>query len=294
MSRRSSRADFRRQLDEGFVLAPGVYNALFAKLVERTGFRCVYMTGFGTAARYGYPDTGLITQTEMLANIRAICAATALPVIADADTGYGNAVNVTRTIRLWEQAGAAALHLEDQVFPKRCGFMRGKAVIPVDEAVGKLRAALDARSDGLVVIARTDALAVNGWEDVIVRVGAYRDAGADLVFVDGIRTRDDLDTYSRELAMVGFPCLYNGTLADPEEVERLGFKVQILAGLALGAVYSSATAAMTALRESGSIDDIFSRYDQPPDGEDINELLGLGEAYESERLYAAAEIGANR
>jgi 2-methylisocitrate lyase-like PEP mutase family enzyme len=239
------RTELRRQLQRGFVLAPGIYNAAFAKLVEETGFECAYMTGFGTAARYGVADVGLITQTEMLANVRAICSATQLPVIADADTGYGNALNVTRTVRSWERAGAAALHIEDQVFPKKCGFMRGKQVIPLDEALAKLRAALDARGDGLVVIARTDTLAVNGWEDVVARTRAFADAGADLVFVDGIRTRDDLTTYANELVKAGLPCLYNGAL-DPKEVERLGFKVQILAGLALGAVHNSLTAAMPA------------------------------------------------
>jgi 2-methylisocitrate lyase-like PEP mutase family enzyme len=247
----SVRANLRQQLEKGFVLAPGVYNAISAKLVEQTGFSCVYMTGFGTAARYGYPDTGLITQTEMVSNLRGICSATQLPVIADADTGYGNAVNVTRTVRLWEQAGAAALHIEDQVFPKKCGFMHGKQVISVDEAVAKLHAALDARTDGLIVIARTDTLAVHGWDDVVVRARAYRDAGADLIFVDGIRTRHDLANYSSLLAQEGFPCVYNGTLAEPDEVQRLGFKVQILAGLALGAVYRAVTDGMAALRDPG-------------------------------------------
>jgi 2-methylisocitrate lyase-like PEP mutase family enzyme len=259
MNGAAARAALRRQLDRGLVLAPGIYNAMFARLVEDAGFTCAYMTGFGTAARYGVADVGLITQTEMLANVRAICAATTLPVIADADTGYGNALNVTRTVRLWERAGAAALHIEDQVFPKKCGFMRGKQVIPLDEAVAKLRAALDARNDGLVVIARTDALAVNGWDDVIARTRAFADAGADLVFVDGIRTRDDLTTYANELVKTGLPCLYNGAL-DSAEAERLGFKIQILAGLALGAVHNATTAAMEALRDTGSADAVLADY----------------------------------
>jgi 2-methylisocitrate lyase-like PEP mutase family enzyme len=244
----SSRAELHRQLERGFVLAPGIYNAMFAKLVEEIGFSCAYMTGFGTAARYGCADVGLVTQSEMAANVRVICAATRLPVIADADTGYGNALNVTRTVRLWERSGAAALHIEDQVFPKKCGFMRGKQVISRDEAVAKVRAALDARNDGIVVIARTDALAVNGWDDVIARARAFVDAGADLVFVDGIRTRDDLTTYTNELVKAGLPCLYNGAF-DPAEVERLGFKVQILAGVALAAVHNETTAAMKTLRD---------------------------------------------
>lgn len=259
MSRPHPSQRLRRLLDAGFVLAPGVYNALFATLVEQTGFDAVYMTGFGTAARYGHPDVGLITQTEMVANVRAICRATTLPVIADGDTGYGNAVNMTRTIRLWEGAGAAAVHVEDQVFPKKCGFMAGKAVIPLDEAVAKLRAALDSRAEGLVVIARTDTLAVHGWEDVERRCRAFLDAGADLVFVDGIRTRDDLDTYAG-LVQQGMPCLYNGALTDPATIASMGFKVQILSGLALAAVYAATTAELAVLRDGGSAADVAGEY----------------------------------
>lgn len=273
MSRRNPREDLRRKLAGGFVLAPGVYNALFAKLVERIGFEATYMTGFGTAARYGYPDAGLITQTEMVNNVRSVCRATKLPVIADADTGYGNAVNVNRTVRLWEGAGVAALHIEDQVFPKKCGFMSGKDVVPLDEAVGKLRAALDARTDDMIIIARTDALAVNGWEDAITRCNAYRDAGADLLFVDGIRTREDLDIYASELASREYPCVYNGALVGPEEVATMGFRLQILAGTALAAVYESTSAAMDALREDGSFASVLARYDTPLAGEGVTELL---------------------
>ncbi len=249
------RAALRAQLREGFVLAPGVYNGLFARLVEEAGFSAMYMTGFGTAARYGYPDTGLVTQTEMATNVRVVCAATSLPVIADADTGYGNVINVRRTVRAWEAAGAAALHLEDQVFPKKCGFMAGKQVIPLDEAVMKVRAALDARTDpDLVIIARTDALAVNGWDDVVARVHAFREAGADLVFVDGIRRRRDLDDYVQQVVERGLPCLYNGALVGAGEAAEMGFKVQILAGLALGAVYQATTTAMRgALADAGAL-----------------------------------------
>ena len=121
----------RQLMEEGVVIAPGVYNALFAKAVEKTGFEAIYITGFGTAARYGYPDVGLITQTEMVQNLRHICRATSIPVIADADTGYGNIINVRRTVREYERTGVAGFHLEDQVFPKKCGFMEGKAVIPL-------------------------------------------------------------------------------------------------------------------------------------------------------------------
>src|SRR5580698_853493 len=179
------------------VVAPFVYDGLQAKIAARTGFKAVYMTGFGTAAARGYPDLGLLTMSEMVANARAISNSVNVPVICDADTGYGNPLNVWRTVREYEDAGAAALHIEDQVFPKRCGFLAGKQVIPQAEMATKVRAACEARRDpNLVIIGRCDALAVNGWDDVERRCRTYREAGADLIFVDGIKTRDDLDTYA--------------------------------------------------------------------------------------------------
>lgn len=287
------RASTLRQLmDKGLVFAPGVYNALFAKAVEQTGFNAVYVTGFGTAARYGYPDVGLITQTEMAQNLRHICRATSLPVIADADTGYGNIINVRRTVREYERAGVAGFHIEDQVFPKKCGFMEGKQVIPMAEHVQKIRAALDARRDpDTVIIARTDALAPNGWEDALTRARAYREAGADLIFVDGIRTAEELEIYSRELALKGIPCLYNGGLVTAEEAGRMGFKVQILAGLALGAVFRSATAAMQELNASGTTRQTVARFGPPGKGETVNDILGVPEIYALERRYDTAGEG---
>ena len=169
----------RQMLTSGtMVAAPFVLNAFHAKIAESLGFQAVYMTGFGTAAERGYPDVGLVTQTEMVENARYIANAIDIPVFCDADTGYGNAINVTRTIREYEMAGVAGCHIEDQVFPKKCGFFEGKLVVPLEEHVQKIRAALAARRDlDFVVIARTDALAVNGWEDVIRRCRAYREGG---------------------------------------------------------------------------------------------------------------------
>src|SRR6516162_848293 len=177
------------------LVAPFVYDCLQAKIAESIGFQAVYMTGFGTAAARGFPDLGLLTMSEMVQNVRAIAHAVNVPVICDADTGYGNPLNVRRTVREYEEAGAAALHIEDQVWPKKCGFLAGKQVIPLEDMVPKVRAACDARSDpALVIIARSDALAVNGWDDVVRRCRAYHAAGADLLFVDGIRTLEDLQT----------------------------------------------------------------------------------------------------
>ena len=282
----SSAKILRQLMKQGLVLAPGVYNALFAKAVESTGFEAVYVTGFGTAARYGYPDVGLITQTEMAQNLRHICRATELPVVADADTGYGNIINVRRTVREYERAGVAGFHIEDQVFPKKCGFMEGKAVIPFEEHAQKIRAALDARSNpDTIIIARTDALAPNGWEDALTRARAYHSVGADLIFVDGIRTLDELNIYSKELALKGIPCLYNGGLVTAEEAQTKGFKIQILAGLSLAAVFKSATAAMQELNSSGTTRQTIAQYEQPLEGETVNDILGVPAVYELEQRY---------
>jgi 2,3-dimethylmalate lyase len=282
----SRSATLRAMLDKGIVLAPGVYNALFAKAVEATGFDAIYVTGFGTAARYGFPDVGLVSQSEMVQNLTHICRATSLPVVADMDTGYGNVVNVRRAVRDYERAGVAGFHIEDQVFPKKCGFMEGKAVVPMAEHVGKIRAALDARQDpNTVVIARTDALAPNGWEDALARARAYREAGADLIFVDGIKTIDELHIYSKELAMQGIPCLYNGGLVSAEKAGSLGFKIQILAGLALGAVWKSANAAMLELNASGTTRQTMAQFESPIDS--VNNVLGVPNVYALEKRYAS-------
>src|SRR5580704_9714113 len=208
------------------IVAPFVFDCLQARLAVAAGFDAVYMTGFGTAAARGYPDLGLLTMSEMVANARAISQSVNVPVICDADTGYGNPLNVWRTVREYEDAGASALHIEDQVFPKRCGFLAGKQVIPMEQMVPKVRAACDARRDrNLVIIARTDALAVNGWDDVERRAHAYHEAGADMIFVDGIRTREDIATYAKELTNI--PALYNGAMLPVPELAKLGFKVTI-------------------------------------------------------------------
>ena len=205
------------------IVAPFVFDCLQAKLAAAAGFDAVYMTGFGTAAARGYPDLGLLTMSEMVANARAISNSVNVPVICDADTGYGNPLNVWRTVREYEDAGAAALHIEDQVFPKRCGFLAGKQVIKMDEMVPKVRAACDARRDrNLVIIARTDALQPNGWDDVVLRARAYRAAGADLIFVDGIKTLDDLKRYAEKLG--DLPLIYNGDLLPTRRTEKISLQ----------------------------------------------------------------------
>ena len=178
---------------DDMVVAPFVLNALHAKIAESVGFNAVYMTGAGTAAERGFPDVGLLTMTEMVANAKYIANAVDIPVICDSDSGYGNPLNVRRSVQEYEAAGVAAIHIEDQVFPKKCGFFEGKQVIPVEDHVQKIHAALDARRDpDFVIIARCDAYAVTGWEDTIRRCQAYVEAGADVVFVDGIKSDEDI------------------------------------------------------------------------------------------------------
>ncbi|MGH7840184.1 MAG: isocitrate lyase/PEP mutase family protein [Candidatus Binataceae bacterium] len=233
------------------LVAPFVYDCLQARIAEQTGFDAVYMTGFGTAAARGFPDLGLLTMSEMVQNVRAIARAVSIPVICDADTGYGNPLNVARTVREYEQAGAAALHLEDQVFPKKCGFLAGKQVIPLAAMVPKVRAACDARRDpDFVIIARTDALAVNGWDDVVQRARAYRAAGADLIFVDGIRTLEDLRNYAAKLG--DLPLLYNGALLPVAELARYGFKLTIHIS-SLIAAYVNFRDALRELKQTGTM-----------------------------------------
>jgi 2-methylisocitrate lyase-like PEP mutase family enzyme len=233
------------------IVAPFVFDCLQAKLAAAAGFDAVYMSGFGTAAARGYPDLGLLTMTEMIANARAISRSVNVPVICDADTGYGNPLNVWRTVREYEDAGASALHIEDQVFPKRCGFLAGKQVIALEAMVPKVRAACDARRDrNFVIIARTDALQVNGWDDVVRRARAYRAEGADLVFVDGIETLDDLKCYAEKLG--DLPLIYNGDLLPIDELRKYPFKITVHIGTML-TIFDAMRTAMTELKRTGKL-----------------------------------------
>ncbi len=221
-------------VQRGLLVAPGAYDALSARLIAQAGFPAVYMTGFGTAASVlGQPDVGLLTMSEMVSCAAALAAVVGdRPLIADADTGYGNPINVRRTVREYERAGVAAIHIEDQVWPKKCGHMEGKQVIPVDEMVQKIRAAVDARQDpDFVIIARTDANAVYGLEDALRRGRAYRDAGADVIFIEAPRSIEELRAIAQ--AFPDVPLLYNWAesgktpLLPLEEIHALGFKLVI-------------------------------------------------------------------
>lgn len=216
------------------VVAPGAYDALSARLIAQAGFPAVYMTGFGTAASVlGQPDVGLLTMSEMVSRAAALAAVVGdLPLIADADTGYGNPINVRRTIREYERAGVAAVHIEDQVWPKKCGHMEGKQVIPLNEMVQKIHAAVDARQDpDFVIIARTDANAVHGFEDALQRGQAYHEAGADVVFIEAPRSVAELKAIAQTFPNV--PLLFNWAdsgktpLLSLDEIQTLGYKLVI-------------------------------------------------------------------
>ncbi len=216
------------------LVAPGAYDALSARLIAQAGFPAVYMTGFGTAASVlGQPDVGLLTMSEMVSRAAALAAVVGdRPLIADADTGYGNPINVRRTVREYERAGVAAIHIEDQVWPKKCGHMEGKQVIPVDEMVQKIHAAVDARQDpDFVIIARTDANAVYGLEDALHRGRAYREAGADTIFIEAPRSIEELHAIAQ--AFPDVPLLYNWAesgktpLLSLEEIHALGYQLVI-------------------------------------------------------------------
>ena len=267
------------------MVAPFVLNALHAKIAEATGFQAVYMTGAGTAAERGFPDVGLLTQTEMVQNARYIAKAVSIPVVCDADTGYGNPINVRRTVQEYEDAGVAAIHIEDQVFPKKCGFFEGKQVIPQEEMVQKIRAALDARTDpDFAIISRCDAYAVTGWEDTVKRCRAYVEAGADMVFVDGIKTVDDLHAYATDLKSL--PRMYNGDLLPTQEVGQMGYKLMIC-GSTIWLIYKAVKESFEELKAVGKVDP--SRY---ATRWDVAGLLGLDDIYEMERKYGVSEVRA--
>lgn len=248
----------RAHLERGtFLVAPGAPDSLTARLVARAGFPAVYMTGFGaTASRLGMPDIGLLTLTEMAGHARDMVRAVSIPVIADADTGYGGPTNIRRTIEEYLQAGVAALHLEDQQSPKRCGQLAGLRLVDAAEAALRLQAAIAARGDApLVVIARTDALPVLGVAEAADRARRYRDAGADLVFVDGIKTVAEVEAVARAVPGPKVVSIVDGTDAarlTTADLAGLGFSVALYAVTALFAAARATADTLAHLAVTGS------------------------------------------
>src|SRR5438132_2898406 len=240
---------------DGMVVAPGAYDCITAKLIEQAEFSAVYMTGAGTAATLGYPDFGLVTMSEMVANAGRIAAAIELPVIADADTGYGNELNVFRTVREFEGSGVAGIHIEDQEFPKRCGHLEGKQIIPREDYIAKIRAAAAARRDqDFTIIARTDARAVAGFDEAVARANGALAAGADMAFVEAPQTREEVAAVPR---LVDGHCLLNvvrgGKTPDLElrEAEAMGYKLAIVPGLLIQSVVGICDRMLADLRSTG-------------------------------------------
>ena len=280
---------FRRLLNQpGIIMAPGAYDCLTAKLIESAGFPAVYMTGAGTSvARLGYPDLALATMTEMRDNAAAIAAIVDIPVIADADTGYGGILNIRRTIRQYERSGVAALHLEDQESPKRCGHLNDKRVIPLADMLPKIRAAVDARTeDDFTIIVRTDALAVTGWDDAIRRCQEYINAGADALFVEALRTPDEVARAARELPI---PLLYNyvetgkSPLLSAQELERLGFKIVIFPASALLTATQAVRQTLAALKQQGTTAHLLANMTTL---QDCFEAVGLSDMLAADARYA--------
>ncbi|MGH8616290.1 MAG: isocitrate lyase/PEP mutase family protein [Burkholderiales bacterium] len=242
----------------GVVIAPGVADALNARLVAAEGFKALYMTGGGTSAvRLGMPDVGLLSLPEMADNAGRIADASGLPVVADADTGYGNALNVRRTVTAYEKAGVAGLHLEDQELPKRCGHLGGKTIVPVAEMCGKIQAACDARmDDDFLIIARTDALAVEGFEAALERGRAYEAAGADMIFVESPLTMEHLTAIPKAFK-VGtlFNMASSGKtpFLHKDELAKLGFKFAIYPNFAILATIPAVRHFLRELRDKGTV-----------------------------------------
>ena len=271
--------------------APGVFDALTATLAEQAGFEALYLSGAAVAyTRLGRPDIGLVTMSEMADTLAQIRDRVALPIIVDADTGHGNALNAQRTMRAYERAGAAALQLEDQTYPKRCGHLRGKTLVSTGEMVGKLKAALDARhSDETLIIGRTDALAVEGTEAAIERARAYRDAGVDMLFIEGIRSDEDIARIMAEFRGQ-VPIMANMVeggdtpLQNAEALQALGFSLVIFPGALVRALTHMASEFFATLRRDGTTD---AFRDRMLDFTQLNDYLGtqamleLGQKYEN-------------
>jgi 2,3-dimethylmalate lyase len=283
-------ARLRALLDSGqTIVAPGAFDPLSARLVEEAGFPAVYMTGFGTsAALIGRPDVGLLTMTEMAGNAGRIAACVDIPVIADADTGYGNPLNVIRTVGAYEAAGVAGIHIEDQVAPKKCGHMEGKLVIPAEEMVQKVRAAVEARTQpDFVIIARTDARAPEGLERALQRGRMYRAAGADALFIEALTSEAE----AREAieAFPGVPLLFNwaeGGKTPPislERVKELGYRIVIFP---IAALLAATGGMRRILREIAQAGTPAAAMSELPTFAEFVDFIGLPQVREAEQRYA--------
>ncbi|MYH41352.1 MAG: oxaloacetate decarboxylase [Chloroflexi bacterium] len=278
---------------ERLLVAPGVFDGLSARLAERSGSEAVYASGGAIARSAGYPDLGLLGVGEVLERLAQITEAVSIPVIADADTGYGNALNVRRAVRAFERVGVAALHLEDQESPKRCGHYEGKRLVPTGEMVGKLRAALEARRDpDLVIIARTDAVAVEGLEAALERASAYREAGADVLFVEAPESEAQIEAIAARLPGPKLINVFRGgktPLLPAERLAELGYRVAILPSDLQRAAIRAMQETLEAIGRDGNasaVDDRLASFSER------DEIVGLGAYRALDERYGDAAAGA--
>ncbi|HZJ90478.1 MAG TPA: oxaloacetate decarboxylase [Oscillospiraceae bacterium] len=278
----------RKLFESGeIIVAPGAHDALTAKIIDKVGFSAVYMTGYGQAASHlGNPDVGLLTMTEMVARAAAIVETTEIPVIADADTGFGNAINVMRTVREYEKAGVACIQLEDQLMPKKCGHMLGRQVIPKKEMVGKIKAAVDARQDpDFMIMARTDARTVFGIEEALERGLAYQEAGADIIFIESPESEAEMEEINKTISVYTLANMVEGgrtPLLPNEQLEKLGYDLIIYPTASTYVTTKAMKTLMERLKEEGTTTNMVS--DMVTFSE-FNDLIGLADIRELEEKY---------
>ena len=274
-----------RLAQPGVIIAPACFDALSARIVERAGFDASFMSGFAVAAaKLGLPDTGLISYSEMLEQGRDICGAVSIPVIGDADTGYGNALNVKRTVQGYAQAGFACAMIEDQLAPKRCGHTLGKQVVPRDEALMRIQAAVDARDDGadILIMARTDARATDGFEEAMWRIRAFADIGADILFLEAPESEAEMRAFCDGVAgpkMANLVEQGDTPVLPPAVLEEMGYKIVLYPLTLLNAAMAAMERAAEALRDG-------RRPDQLTDFAHIRDVVGFTDYYEAEKKYA--------
>lgn len=272
---------------KGVLVMPGVYDSLSAKIAARAGFEVIFITGYSLSATLlGEPDFGLLTQTEMLTSAQRICAGVDTPVIVDADTGYGNAINVIRTVKELTRVGAAGMFLEDQIWPKRCGHMKGKQVIPLEEQLKKLQAAMEARGEeDLYIVARTDARQALGLTEAIRRGVAFKEAGADAIFIEAPESKEEMREIARH---VPGPLVANmiergvTPLMAPEELRELGFQLIVWPLSPLYAASKALQDVYTTLRQKGSTQEMLDRLIS---FDEFHEIVGLKEKYALDAKY---------
>jgi 2,3-dimethylmalate lyase len=273
----------------GLIVAPGAYDAWSARLIEKAGFPVVYMTGYGvSASAIGQPDIGLLTMTEMVNVARNMVNAINIPLIADGDTGYGGILNVIRTVREYEQAGIAAIQMEDQVYPKRCGHMEGKQLVPVEEMIAKLRAAVHARkSPDFIIIARTDARAVTGLQDAIARANAYAEVGADVIFLEAPESVEEMKVIA---ASIDRPLLANMVesgktpFLDSNALLEIGYKIIIYPVSSLYTVTKAVARTLQKLKNEGTTRNCM---DDMVEFKEFNEMIGVQEQRDLEKTFSS-------